>query len=175
MSDTTGTIEGYVSLTEVAPPGMVTLRCRDAAVMAGALEEVGLGLPGRRGRVATATGEALWMSPDEILLVVPRESVARLIPSLTEALASAQALVVDVSDARAMFRLTGGGAREVLSKLSPAELPEAGEVVRSRIGQVAAAFWPTGGAEITVVVFRSVSQYARDMLAHAARRGSEVF
>ena len=73
-----------------------------------------------------------------------------------------------------MFRLTGAGAGEVLSKISPALLPARGEVRRSRIGQIAAAFWRSGDAEMTVICFRSVAGYARDLLSHAARRESQI-
>lgn len=174
MSDLGIRSEGYVVVTEVTPPGMVTLRCRDDAALSAALEAVGLQAPARRGRAVTERGEALWMSPDELLLLLPAEAVEDAISALRAAFGDVAALVVDVSDARVMFRLTGERAGEVLSKISPATLPEIGEVRRSRIGQIAAAFWPSNEDEMTVICFRSVSDYARDLLSYAARQGSEI-
>lgn len=166
--------EGYVSVVEAPTPGMVTLRCRDGAALTAALKGVGLTFPDHRGRSVTERGEVLWMSPDELLLLLPPEDVARMIATLGETLGGVPALIVDVSDARVMFRLTGAGAGEVLSKISPALLPARGEVRRSRIGQIAAAFWRSGDAEMTVICFRSVAGYARDLLSHAARRESQI-
>ena len=82
---------------------------------------------------------------------------------------------MEVSDARAVFRLTGDldAAREVLAKLTPADLsPTAfgeGEVRRTKLGQVAAAFWIEDGG-ITLVSFRSVAAYVFDLLSNAAEQ-----
>ena len=166
--------EGYVSVVDAPPLGMVTLRCRDDAALAAALEGVGLTRPAPRGRSVTERGEVLWMSPDELLLLLPPEELARTIERLGEALDGVPALLVDVSDARVVFRLIGAGAGEVLAKISPALPLLQGEVRRSRIGQIAAAFWQSGDAEMTVICFRSVAGYARALLCYAARRGSQI-
>ncbi len=52
-------------------------------------------------------------------------------------------LAADVSDARAVFRIEGAKADQVLAKLCPVDLAtlEPGELRRTRAAQVAAAFW----------------------------------
>ena len=50
---------------------------------------------------------ALWMSPDELLILVPYAEAGQAVTVLQEALGDAHHLAVDVSDARAHFRLTG--------------------------------------------------------------------
>jgi sarcosine oxidase subunit gamma len=45
---------------------------------------------------------------------------------------------------------------------------ELGELRRTRLGQIAAALWKPAEGEIRLVCFRSVAQYAFDLLAEAA-------
>lgn len=85
-------------------------------------------------------------------------------------------MAVNVSDARATFTLEGQGAREVLAKGAPVDISPAvfgkGEIRRSRIGQIAAAFWTLDGETFEVVCFRSVGAFMFDWLSNAARDGS---
>ena len=79
-----------------------------------------------------------------------------------------------------MITLEGEGAaiREVLAKLTPADLrPGAigiGEVRRTRLAQVPAAFWLDGEGKATVVCFRSVAEYVFGLLRNASENGSGV-
>ncbi|MHA1127411.1 MAG: sarcosine oxidase subunit gamma, partial [Alphaproteobacteria bacterium] len=74
------------------------------------------------------------------------------------------------------FLIERQGAREVLAKGAPVDLsPEAfgtGDLRRSRIGQLAAAFWMTGDESFELVCFRSVGAFMFDWLSNAAREGS---
>ena len=116
-----------------------------------------------------------WMSPDEYLLVLPYAEVAGAMAALNKGLAGQHFLAADVSDARAVFRVEGAKAAQVLAKLSPVDFAtlEAGELRRTRAAQVAAAFWADGDA-FTVVCFRSVGKYVFDLLATSAQVGSEL-
>ena len=143
--------------------GMVTLR-GDPAELADAA-----GLPPPEMRMsARADGEALlWMSPDELLLVCD-DAPARA-AALVDALSGRFATVADVSDARAVFDVTGPDAAGTLAKLMPVDFgalaPE--EVRRTRMAQVAAACWREGEG-YRVVCFRSVADYADALLRQAA-------
>lgn len=114
----------------------------------------------------------MWMSPDEALIILPRAEVADLAETLEKALGKAHALVADMSDARASFCVTGDDAHvsEVLARLAPVDMArfELGELRRTRLGQIAAALWKPAEGEIRLVCFRSVAQYAFDLLAEAA-------
>ena len=85
---------------------------------------------------------------------------------------------IDVSDARALFRIDGPGAREVLAKGAPVDLSPAafgpGDFRRTRLGQVACAFWTPDGTSFELVCFRSVAAYVFGLLENAAKPGSEV-
>ena len=170
---------GVATVREVTAPGMITLKGDLASpALAGAVEAVtGCAMPGQRGIEAAGAARAGWMAPDEILLIVPRAAVRGALATLAERLEGAHHLAADVSDMRAVFRVEGAGSREALAKLCPVDLaPDAfgpGELRRTRLAQVPAAFWMEGDG-FTLVCFRSVAAYAFDVLAGAAAPGGKV-
>jgi sarcosine oxidase subunit gamma len=168
---------GFASVREIGPVGMITLRAKpDTAGLAKAVKAaVGTGLPGVRQIVTEGDRACGWMSPDEYLLVIPYAAVAGALEAIGKAMAGAHHLAVDVSDARAVFRVEGAKADQVLAKLSPVDFAklEPGELRRTRAAQVAAALWREGDG-FTVVCFRSVARYVFDLLASGAKPGSEL-
>jgi len=173
--------DGLIRVEEAGLLGMVTLRADlGAAKVKKAVKTVaGVDLPAARRAALAGDRGVLWMSPDELLLILPHGEAPAACAALGTVLAGIHHLAVEVSDARAVFRVTGDldAVREVLAKLTPADLSpgrfEQGEVRRTRLGQVAAAFWIEDGG-VTVVCFRSVARYVFDLLANAATPGSEV-
>ena len=168
---------GFASVREIGPVGMITLRAKpEAAGLAKAVKAaVGTGLPGVRQIVTEGDRACGWMSPDEYLLVLPYAAVAGALEAIGKAMAGAHHLAVDVSDARAVFRVEGAKADQVLAKLSPVDFATLapGELRRTRAAQVAAALWREGDG-FTVVCFRSVARYVFDLLATGAKPGSEL-
>lgn len=175
------TFGGYVRVSEAGLRGMITLRAdlSDAAVKAAVRKVAGVDVPGQRRIVLKDGRGAGWMSPDELLILVPYAEAGAAAAALEEALADRHHLAVDVSDARAVFRLEGDGpaAREVLAKLSPTDFSPGvfgdDELRRSRLAQVAAAFWIEDGG-FTIVCFRSVGRYVFDLLRLSATPGGEI-
>jgi len=170
---------GYVDVREIGLQGMITLRgdLSLTKVAKAVKSAVGVEMPTQR-RINLKDGKgAAWMSPDELLLMVAYQDAGATVAKLQKALGATHSLVVNVSDARAVFTLTGGRVREVVAKLSPVDMDTfpMGEIRRTRLAQVPAAFWMSGGDEITLVVFRSVAQYAFDLLKTAAAKGGEVW
>lgn len=169
--------EGIATVEEAGLRGMITLRgnLSSAPVRKAVKDVTGAEVPGTRAETAGEGGTVLWMSPDELLILTARERAAEVAAGLEKALRGKHALVVDVSDARQVFRVTGPAADEVMAKLSPVDFPRfpEGEVRRTRLAQVPAAFWRVDGG-FELVVFRSVARYAFDLLATAAREGGEV-
>jgi sarcosine oxidase subunit gamma len=173
--------DGLVRVEEAGLRGMVTLRAdlADARVRKAVKAVAGADVPDTR-RAALAGGRgAIWMSPDELLLLLPHGEAGSAVAALSTALEGVHHLAAEVSDARAVFRLTGDPARvrEVLARLTPADVsPGAfaeGEARRTRLGQTAAAFWIEDGG-VTLVAFRSVARYVFDLLSNAAAPGAEV-
>ena len=171
--------DGSVRVEEAGLSGMITLRA-DLGLkkVARAVEAViGAEMPAPLGFTTGAKGRAAWMSPDELLLFVPYDAAAQTVARLERTLAPSPVLVADVSDARAVFRLTGPRWPEVLGKLTPADLRDLapGAFRRTRLGQVAAAFAVLDPETVEVICFRSVARYMFDLLSNAAVPGGAVF
>ncbi|SEO30393.1 sarcosine oxidase subunit gamma [Salinihabitans flavidus] len=174
------TASGVATVEEVGLRGMITLRgdLSGKAVAAAVKAAVGAGVPDVRRIVQGDQGAAAWMSPDELLLLTGYDRAAEAVAAAQDAMGTAHGLVVNVSDARAGFRVSGGGAREVLGKLSPvdfsAEAFGAGQFRRSRLAQVPAAIWANENGSLEVICFRSVAQYVFDLLRVSGETGGEV-
>ena len=111
--------EGFARVQEAGLRGMITIRgdLSSAKMKKAAKDALGAALPGQR-EVTFAGGAALaWMSPDELLAVVSYEDVGKTLAALDKALKGEHYLAVNVSDARAVFRVSGTGAREVITAL----------------------------------------------------------
>lgn len=169
--------DGFVKITEVGPIGMISLRAQpDVKGLAKAIKAVaGTAVPGQRQIVVNGDKAAGWMSPDEYLLILPYADTGAALALIDKSLPGQHYLAVVVSDARAVFRIEGAKADQVLSKLSPVDFATLGptELRRTRTAQVAAAFWrdDTG---YTLVCFRSVAGYVMGLLTHSAMPGSEL-
>lgn len=171
--------QGFATVTEAGLQGMITLRCdlSSAKVRKAVKAAAGADLPAQRRITLKDSKGVGWMSPDELLILVPYAEAKATVEALAKALDGEHALVADVSDARAMFRVKGPKAAEVLMKLCPVDLPMLadGELRRTRAAQVAAALWKSADDEFTLVSFRSVAAYVFGTLEAAARPGSELF
>ncbi|MBP9047818.1 MAG: sarcosine oxidase subunit gamma family protein [Tabrizicola sp.] len=163
--------QGFAAVREMGPLGMITLRAKGLKSLDKAIKAVtGTKIPAQRRIEVNGDRACGWMSPDEYLLILPYAEVGGALASLAKSLAGEHHLAVDVSDARAVFRVEGDRAAEVLQKLSPVDFEtlEPGELRRSRTAQVAAAMWKQDQG-FTVVCFRSVARYVFDLLANASR------
>ena len=172
--------EGLARIEEIGPRGMVMLK---GDLSSTALKDVTTGLtgvdfPGQRGANCAGETGLLWMAPDELLLLVPRGEAAPAREKVAQALAGEHHLAEDVSDARALFAISGPTAREVLAKLTPADLHPAsfapGELRRTRVAQVPAAFWMRDEETFELLCFRSVAAYMFDLLSTAADPAAPV-
>jgi sarcosine oxidase subunit gamma len=112
-----------------------------------------------------------------MLIMVPYADVAKILSQISKSLKDMHHLVCDVSDARTIFRVSGPAAREVLAKLAPVDLhPDSfqpGELRRTRLAQVAAAFWMCDAETFDVICFRSVADYVFGLLKTSAQPGAE--
>jgi sarcosine oxidase subunit gamma len=165
-----------IRLAEAGPTGMVALRGQvaDPAFRAAVEGVAGLPVPGVRKAALAGDRRLLWMSPDELLLVLPYAEAPAAAAAFDARFAGAHHLAVVVSDARALFRLGGDAAREVIAKGAPVDLSRAafgvGDFRRTHLGQVACAFWQVAERPdaFELVCFRSVAGYVFDWLAAAA-------
>lgn len=169
---------GLIEIREMGLQGMITLRA-DLAKAAKAMKKItGVAMPETLMIALGKDCQLAWMSPDELLILCDHTRADALVAELGAALAKVHHLVVNVSDARAMFALTGQGGplRDVLSKITPANLADlpCGEMRRTRLQQVAGALWFETETEARIICFRSVARYVFDLLAVSAAEGGEV-
>lgn len=166
------------AISDLGPRGMVTLRgdLADPAFARAVEAEAGCALPALRRFTGGLEGGLGWMSPDEVLLVCPYAESEAKATRLRAVFGESHALAVNVSDARAAFRIEGQGARALLARGAPVDLApaafRAGDLRRTRLGQVAAAFWLGEDEAFTLVCFRSVSSYVFDWLKASAASGA---
>lgn len=176
------TYTGFVQIQEQPPHGMITLRgdFSDAKFKSALKSVCGGAVPTTRKIETHGETSIGWMSPDELLILTPYGTVNETLEALDTALAGTHFLAENVSDARALFQISGQNAliRELLAKESPVDLhPDAfaiGDLRRTRLAQVAGAFWLADEGTAYVICFRSVAQYVFDLLKVSSEAGSEV-
>ncbi len=169
--------EGAVTVRDAGLQGMITLRGDLAATkVKNVVKKVtGQAVPAQRKALVEGGRGVVWMSPDELLLLVPYAEAEEAVATISKALNGVHHLAVNVSDARAYVTVEGEGAAEVMAKNAPVDFSsaafEAGDFRRSRVGQVAAAFWKDEAGKFHVVSFRSVGDYVFDLLRVSAEAG----
>ncbi len=172
--------DGIAKVAEVGLQGMITLRgdLSDKVLAKAVKDATGQKVPGPREALVKGDTGVAWMSPDELLVLVPYAEVEAKLGAMNNALSGIHALAVNVSDARAVFTVSGASAREVLGKLAPVDLSaeafQPGQIRRSRLAQVAGAFWMDDAESFRVVCFRSAADYVFKLLKITAQPGSEV-
>lgn len=175
-TDTSGT----AMIEEIGLNGMITLRgdLSVAAVKKAATSVTGVEMPAQGMANHDGAFGICWMSADELLILCPYADVADTLAKMHKALGKTHALAVDVSDARASLRISGPNVREVMAKLAPVDFSTGaftlGMFRRTRMAQVAAAFWMVDAQTFQIICFRSNAQYVFDLLKIAAQNRSEV-
>ena len=170
-----------IDLHEITTRGMIDLRglANDRKFMAAAKQVLGLDLPkAPRSSVSWGDMKALWLSPDQWLILCARDKAPTLLDELNKALAGIHSLAVDVSDMRCVIHLEGEGVRETMMKGCSLDLLsddyEPGTVRRVRFAEIAGLLHVVEQNAIDLYVFRSYADYTWDFLLKAARKGSEL-
>ncbi|MGB0299419.1 MAG: sarcosine oxidase subunit gamma [Paracoccaceae bacterium] len=169
---------GYVDVSEAPATGMITLRgdLADAGVQKAVKSVMGAGVPATLAVTDADVGQILWMSPDELMIVCAYYQADQVVADLIAALGETHSMVVNVSDARAVFDLNGSATFEIIAKLAPIDMKsmQAGTVRRTRFAQIPAAFWMTSNDSARIICFRSVAEYMFNQLRNSAQAGFEV-
>ena len=168
---------GYVKVSEKTAAGMLTLRgdFKSSKFKTSFTKAVGAKLPKER-EVILARNDIAWMSPDELLILCEHVDVPNISQNLQMELKDQHHMLVNVSDARALFEVSGSGIREVIAKLAPVNIStlEIGEIRRTRFSQIAAAFWLTSETSLNVICFSSVADYMFNLLKTSSMPNSQV-
>ena len=123
-------------------------------------------------------GRVVWMSPDELLLLVQHDQAAAHVTALNQALTGVHHMALDVSEARAILRLTGARVGEVLAKGAPCDCSDRGFPVgtarRTHLGGLAVGIWRLDAETWEVMCFRSYAHHLMAWLEATSVPGSEV-
>jgi sarcosine oxidase subunit gamma len=161
------------TLAPLPPASRFVLRARPAAQEAAAAP-LGMALPTIACRAATAGDRAaLWLGPDEWLLLGPESAGPALASSLASVLAGLPHALVDVSHRQSGLTITGAQAAELLNSACPLDLdPDAfpvGMCTRTVFAKAQITLWRTAPETFRLEAWRSFLPYVWGYLAEAAR------
>ena len=127
---------------------------------------LGFAPPRKATTAAGGTGlpRALWLGPDEWLVVTDDGAAAATMADLTGALQRQHAQVVDLSDARAVIGLSGPHARDVLMKGCTLDVHRRafgpGRCTRTLLAKAQVILHQTSEApDYDLYVYRSIAEY----------------
>jgi sarcosine oxidase subunit gamma len=154
------------------PAARWVLRGAEAA-RAAAERALALPVPATACRAARAAERAaLWLGPDEWLLLAPPADAA-LGASLAEALAGLPHSLVDVSHRQIGLSVRGPHAATLLASGCPLDLGArafpVGMCTRTMLGKCEVVLWRTAAEEFRIEVWRSFATYVARFLEEAAR------
>lgn len=160
------------TLRQLPPASRLVLR-GGPQVLATAADALGLP-PGDRPCRASRSGNraALWLGPDERLLLGPAEAAAEMAGLLQHTLAGMAHSLVEVSHAHTAFEVSGGHAAAALNTGCPLDLDPAsfpvGMCTRTVFAKAQIVLWCTGPETFHVETARSFAPYVTKILALAA-------
>ena len=167
--------EHYETLRLLPPSTRFILQCgKDARDAAG--RGFGLPMPEIPCRAESAAGRAaLWLGPDERLLLAPEGKEDSLATELEAALAGLPHSLVDVSHRQVAMAVAGPRARDLLASGCPLDLdPDAfpvGMCTRTIFAKAEVVLWRRSAEEYHLETGRSFSAYVMGWLREAERGG----
>ena len=157
----------------VLPPARRFVLRGDSAARAAAERALGVAIPAAACRAETAAGRsALWLGPDEWLLLAAADDVAADV-ALEAALAGLAHSLVDVSHRQVALAVRGPLAATLLASGCPLDLdPKAfpvGMCTRTVLGKAEVVLWRTGTERFRLDIARSFAPYVWACLEEARR------
>ena len=161
-----------ISIAKVAGRTLIDLRCEDT--IKAKLEALfGTPLPAEPNKVASmGTRRAIWLGPDETLLMIEEEQEAEFMLNLKALLGTAHYAATPVSDAIKIFRLGGTRRLDVLAKgcaldLHPASFKQ-GDCAQSMLAHAAITLAADTPDSLLLFCRTSYSDYVTSWLKDAA-------
>ena len=165
-----------VTLSLESEPNLITLRgdSADKSFLAAVKNLIGSPLPVKpcssqeKGEVA-----ALWMGPDEWLIIANETASLKPLPEMALALAEYHCALVDISNSKVMLSLAGPSSRDVLSKGCSIDFYSnkwrKGHCVNSLYARCDVTIWQRATRDhYAILVRNSFSDYVSDYLLDAA-------
>ncbi len=166
---------GDLSIREVPFVSQLNLRAdpKDAVLIQSFAAVLGFELPAVPNTVASREGRrALWLSPDEWLVVGPEGQQGVIEQELRNGLNGAFSSIVDVSANRTVLELRGAKARNVLAHGVPLDLDarsfSSGQCAQTVLSKAQVIIECRDEADLQVYVRASFATYIADWLLDAA-------
>lgn len=168
-----GVTERAVAIARLRPVGRLVFRGRPAAIAA-AGTAFGLALPEEACRAARTQGRAaLWLGPDEWLLLMAQGEAESCSAALDQALAGLPRALVDIGHRQVAIEVAGREAATVINAGCPLDLDPAvfpvGMCTRTVFFKVEIVLWRLEPERFRIEVWRSFSAYVLGLLGEAAR------
>jgi sarcosine oxidase subunit gamma len=166
-------VSASAALRALAPATRYVLRGGSDA-RAAAESALRFGIPATACR-ATVEGDraALWLGPDEWLLIAPQPPPCGFAAGLAEALEGLAHSLVDVSHRQSALAVSGPHATTLLAAGCPLDLDASafpvGMCTRTRLAKAEIVLWRTDPQVFRVEVWRSFVAYVSQFLGEAAR------
>jgi sarcosine oxidase, subunit gamma len=135
---------------------------------------LGLALPAAACRaVARGDSAALWLGPDEWLLITPAQAAEATAAALRAALVGLAHSLVEVSHRQVALELRGPDAPLLLAAGCPLDLDTSafpvGMCTRTMLAKAEIVLWRTGAEVFRIEVWRSFAPYVSAFLSEASR------
>ncbi|MBV8342448.1 MAG: sarcosine oxidase subunit gamma [Gammaproteobacteria bacterium] len=166
----------------VLPPAARYILRGDEAVRRAVGAAFGVEVPASACRALSASagrgagaGErsALWLGPDEWLLLAPEHEAGAVETELAHALMGLPHSLVDVSHRQVALAAEGSQAALLLSAGCPLDLAESafpvGMCTRTMLAKAEIVLWRTSSQAFRLEIWRSFAAYVSQFLAEAAR------
>jgi sarcosine oxidase subunit gamma len=163
----------FAGLRLLAPLARFSL-CGDLSALAQALAPVPVPISQLACRATEGEScAALWLGPDEQLLLAREEVATHLEEALRGSLSSVPHSLVDISHRQGAFEITGPTARTLLNAGCPLDLRDSafpvGMCTRTLFEKVEIVLWRTAPEIFQVEVWRSFAPHLTQLLAEVAR------
>ena len=165
-----------IQLRELPLQGHFNLRVNpaDSDAMARAASVVGLPLPTSVLTSVEKDGVRVsWVSPDEWVVLMPREKAAGFEVAFRAAMQDLHYSIVDISGGQTVLSLSGEGAREVLMKGAAVDMHPSvfgvGKVVGTALAKSSAMIVCDEPDSYLLLIRRSFSNYIWDWLSDASQ------
>jgi sarcosine oxidase subunit gamma len=162
-----------VRVTTLPPSTRFSVRGDEAAVeIIG--RAFGVALPREACRAATGGDRAaLWLGPDEWLLIAADGEASSLMATMGEALGPEPASLVEISDRQVALEIAGEKAAEAINAFNALDLDAqafpVGMCTRTLFGKAEIVLWRTAPDTFRVEVWRSFAPYVQGCLGEAIR------
>lgn len=132
----------------------------DAIALAAGCAGFGVPSPEMLRAATEGTRSALWLGPDEFLLLAPPQTPA-----------PRENLSVDISERQLALGLSGDGCDQVLAAGCPLDLQKfgVGSCTRTLLGKADIVLWRTAPLAWRIEVWRSFGSYAQALLQQAMK------